>query len=135
MNAHLINRITAWLVFLPWLIYAVWELVVLALRTKYPEIRTISMEARSIAARGLASIAYAMAGMTCHWFITWRRLPLSGWLATTGAILWWAGLAAYLLSDALTPEARVWIRHPAVAAVIGGVGAWLLFGQREVWPL
>lgn len=133
MNAHLVNRITAWLVFLPWLVYAVWEIVVLALRTKYPEVRTISMEARSIAARGLASLAYAFCGMGAHWFITWRRLPWSGTTEVVAAVAWWAGLALYLLFDCLTPGARVWIRHPAVAALVGGIGAWLLFPQKSVW--
>jgi hypothetical protein len=133
VNPHTVNRVTAWIV-LGWiLLLGVWEVTVLALRTRYPEVRTISQEVKSIASRGMPSVAYLLTGMCAHWFITWRRLPWSGTPETVAAIAWWAGLAAYLFFDAITPEARIWIRHPLVAAIVGGVSAWLLFPQRSVW--
>lgn len=133
MTARALNVITRWVVIGPWLLWAVWELVVLALRTKIPGVRTISQEARSIAFRGLASLAYATAGMAAHWFVTWRRLPIPERWQGVCTALWWLGLAAYLLSDAVVPEARTWLRWPPAAALIGAVGAWLLFGQASVW--
>lgn len=133
MKASTVNVITRWVIlgYLP--VLFLWEMAVLALRADDPGVRTISQEARSIASRGMASLAYFWAGMAAHWFVTWHRLPLTGRLAVVAAVLWWAGLAAYLLSDIIVPEARVWIRHPAVAALVGAIGAWLLFGQESVW--
>lgn len=131
MRASTVNVITRWVVlgYLP--VLFVWEMVVLSLRVDDPGVRTISQEARSIAARGMASLAYFWAGMAAHWFVTWRRVPLPGWCG----VLWWIGLAAYVLSDIVAPEARVWIRHPAVSALFGALGAWIFFGQESVWAL
>ena len=85
INPHTVNRVTAWLVVGWLLLLGAWELTVLALRARYPEVRTISQEVRSIAARGMPSVAYALTGMCAHWFITWRRLPWAATLAAASA--------------------------------------------------
>lgn len=132
MNANLINRISSYLLWVPWVIYIVWELILLALRIKNPGVHTLSQEARSLASRGLATFAYAYSGMAAHWFINWKRIPWTGTAGAIAAVAWWLGVAIYLFFDAFYPQSSFWFRNPAIAAVIGFVGAWLLFPQNAV---
>ena len=110
MTARGVDIVTRWVVLGPFVLWAAWELVLVWLRARGWEVRLISQEARSIAARGLPSLAYAM-----------------------------MGLAAYLVADWLDPNRAYWplvtqyLRHPTAAALIGGVGAWLMFPQRSIW--
>ena len=99
-----VDIVTRWVVLGPFVLWAAWELVLVWLRARGWEVRLISQEARSIAARGLPSLAYAMMGLAAHFFITWRRLPWEGTTEIVLGVIWWAGLAAYLVADWLDPN-------------------------------
>lgn len=140
MNVSAVNVVTRWVVLAPFLLWGVWEIVLLALRARYgTAVMLVSQQARSIAARGLPTLAYAMTGLAAHFFVTWRRIPWSDGTATVLGVLWWCGLAAYALADLLDHDRTAWpvvvqyLRHPTGAALIGGIGAWLMFGQTSVW--
>lgn len=89
--------------------------------------------------RPASSLVYAWAGMAGHWFVTWRRLVLSGWWARVLGVLFWLALAAYLLSDILDPAPTYWpvltqwLRYPPLVALEAGVLAVFWFGQRSRW--
>jgi predicted membrane protein len=139
MTPSAVNLVTRWIVLGPFLAWGIWEIVLLALRARGWPVRLVSMEARAIASSGLPTFAYALAGLVAHFFITWGRVPWDGWLRGALGALWWAGLVAYLVADWLDPDRAAWplvtqyIRHPAGAALIGAVAAWLLFPQASVW--
>lgn len=143
MNDKLIaglNIFTRWVVLGPVLLWAVWELVLLGLRAKYGNaVMLVSMQARSIAARGLPSLAYALAGLSVHFFVTWPRMPMPDkWIGPCYAF-WWACLVGYLIADWLDPSRFYWplvtqyIRHPTFAALAGAVFAFFFFPQTSIW--
>lgn len=139
MTERTINVITRWVVLGPVVLWAVWEIALIWLRRQGWDVRLISQEARSIAFRGLPTLAFVLTGLAFHFFVTWRRLPWDGTAAVVLAALWWAIGVAYLAADILDP-ARAhwpiltqWIRYPPVAALLGAFTAWLFFGQRSLW--
>lgn len=139
MTADQINGITKWVVVGPFILWALWEIALLALRSRGLDVRLISGEATRLAYRGLPTLAYAMAGLTAHFFLTWARIPWSEPVAAVLGGIWWAVLAAYLVADWLDPDHAYWppvtqyLRHPTTAALVGGIGAWLMFPQRSLW--
>lgn len=133
MTPRAVNVVTRWIVLGPFLLWGVWEVALLVIQRRHPEVRLVSQEARSLAARGLPSLAYAMTGLCFHFFQTWKRPPWSGFDAALFAIVWWAGLAVYLVADLVEPGARTWLRYPPIAMLIGGIGAWVCFPQSSIW--
>lgn len=139
MTAHAWNIATRWIVIVPWLVWLVWELVVIAVGKRVPGVETISQEARRLAYRGFPTLAYFWCGMASHWFITWRKPVWEGTLGAVLAVLFWAIGAAYLLADWLDPNRAhwpaltTWLRYPPIVACVGLAAGYLLFPQRSVW--
>lgn len=139
MKPHTIDLVTRWIVVGPFLAWLVWELVLVALRARGWDVLLISQEARRLAYRGLPSLAYALAGLSVHFFVNWTRPTWDGLPAQVLGVTWWAVLAAYLLADALDPNRAYWpivtqwIRWPPVVAAVGGVLAYVAFPQRALW--
>ena len=135
-----VNLVTRWLVVGPFVAWACWEVALIVLRAKYgTQVRLVSQVAESLAFRGLPTLAYVMTGLAFHFFVTWRRPPWSGATETVLGALWWAGGLAYLIADIFDPNRAdwplitQWVRYPPVAALVGGIGAWLFFGQKSIW--
>lgn len=139
MTPRAVDLVTRWLVVGPFLAWLAWELVLLALRARGWPVLLVSQEARRLAYRGFPSIAYALSGLSVHFFVNWTRPTWDGWIATALVILWWSVLAAYLAADALDPDhaywpiVTQWIRWPPVVAAVGGVLAYVAFPQRALW--
>ena len=134
-----VNRVTTWIVVGPFLLWAAWEIVLVLMRANGWDVRLVSGEAKRLAFRGLPTLAYFLAGLTAHFFLTWQRPTWSSpWDAVLGVVFWSIG-AAHLLADALDPDFRrwplvtQWIRYPPVVAGIGLVAGWGLFPQRSIW--
>lgn len=140
MSEHTVNLITRWIVIGPLVLWLAWELALLVMIEHYGmNVRLISQEARSLAYRGLPSLAYFLGGLVVHFFLNWRRPTWGGQAATVlGATFWVIG-AAYLLADLLDPNRLHWpvltqyVRHPRYATIVGGMTAFFAFPQRSLW--
>lgn len=132
-----IDLITIGVAFFPWLIWLVWEIVLLVIRHRGTKVKTISMAAQWIAYNGLPTLAYFWGGMTSHYFLNWTRPVWS--VPWFGAFFWLVGLA-YLLTDIFFrpprenwPKVVRWLRWPPVVVLIGLVLGYVCFPQRAMW--
>ena len=139
MTERGINLITRWVVLGPFILWAAWELAQIWFQRRGWDVRLISQEARSLAYRGMPSLAFFLTGLSVHFFLSWRSLPWSDTLATVAAVAWWAIGAAYLVADVLDPNraywpaVTLWLRWPPFVAIVGAVSAFFLFPQRALW--
>lgn len=134
MSEHAVNVVTRWVVIGPFVLWLVWELVLLWMREKLGmDVRLISQEARSLAHRGMASLAYFLSGLMAHFFINWTRPTWDGLIAHVLGFSWWFVGALYLAADVAFPESRVFLRWPTFAALLGAVLAYVAFPQRALW--
>jgi hypothetical protein len=128
----MIDLVTKWIVIGPWILWATWEIALLVMRGRGLEVGTISMVAKGLSYGGLAALAYFAAGMTTHWFVTWRR-PV--WQTPLPGVAFWLLGVAYLVTDLVWPTPHggtgwwLWLRYPAVVAGIGALAGWGLFPQ------
>lgn len=119
---------------------AVLEIIDLILRERFEiHVELVSQTARRIAFGGFTAFAYFLAGMTAHWVVTWHRPTWTGTTATVLALVFWAGLAAYLAASWFDPTPRhwpvwaQWLRYPPIAALLGAVLALVCFPQNSSW--
>ena len=132
-----INVVTKWVIIGPWIIFAVWEVVLLILRAKGIEAKTISMQAKDLGAGGLTSIVFAWFGLGSHYWITWTRPTWSfPWLG----VVFWALLLGFIAMDIFThwnvvnwPVWMRWVRYTPIVAAFGVLCGWMLFPQRGSW--
>ena len=132
-----INVATKWIIIGPWLLFAVWEAVLLILRAKGVDAKTISMQAKDLGAGGLTALVFAWFGLGSHYFITWTKPTWDfPWLG----VAFWVILAAFLATDIFTtwnaaawPVWMRWVRYPPFVAVFAVVCGWALFPQRSSW--
>lgn len=122
-----------------WYILALIEISAIILRKMGVPCHLVSYTAREAAYKGLPTLAYFMAGMTFHWFVTWYRVP---WHGTTASILgfwFWLVGVVYFAADMLDPNYLYWplwaqrLRYPPTVALIGAANAWICFPQKSVW--
>lgn len=127
--------------YLVWWFYgmAIIEILALALKAIGINVPLVSKVARDTAFNGLPTLAYFMAGMSAHWFVTWRYYPWDGWVKTFLAALFWAVGLAYYMADKLDPVHTYWpvwaqwLRYPPVVALVGFVLALVCFPQNSSW--
>lgn len=131
---HATNVATRWIVIGPFLLWLVWELALVYMRERLGmNVRLVSQEARSLAYRGLPSLAYFVTGLAIHFFVNWPRPTWDGHIASALGVMWWAVGAVYLVTDALVPASHIWVRWPPFVALLGGALAFFAFPQHSLW--
>jgi hypothetical protein len=139
-NIPLINKITKWIILGPLALWAVWEIILAALRQLVgTEVRFISQMGRHLAQTGLASLAYFSCGLAAHIYINWWRPTWTGHTATVLGVSWWLIGLAYFVADILDPNHiywpvwAQWVRYAPIVGCLGAMLALLCFPQETEW--
>ena len=118
------------LVFSPWVVWLVWELILIARRLhERPRPPTISMT-MAARARDQLTLVYLWGGMATHWWAPWRAASVAGslafWLIAVGLLAWdvtrWA-------KPQWRPSWEAWARWPPAWLILGALGGLVLFPQ------
>ena len=115
------------------------ELVDGMLRGRGVSVEMISMTMRRLAFSGMTAVAFFFGSMTVHWFVTWHRMTWDGPTAHVLGVFFWLVFAAYLAASWFDPTPRYWplwaqwLRYPPVAALFGGLLAYVCFAQHSSW--
>jgi hypothetical protein len=130
------NAVTVALLTGVWVVYLIWELVLLYMRAKGLHVGTISMEAHQHAYQ-MTVLPFIWGSMASHWWLNWAK----PYTAPYPAIVFWVLVVATLALDiylwktpysSLTGFMRVF-RWPGTQMLLGLILGFILFPQRDVY--